>query len=200
MKYSKITTFWSMHLTSASCCSSRWGEAISLNCGHKQAYCTSPTWCTEYAELHWNRICAFIYAFSSHTAWVRVAHLWLDSMQVKHSFSLNFLCALVCVYCIRRHVCLCALGSVRKCVICNYIAILSQYFLKVIKQNEYLPFYFRSILWTNGLQQFCERPPLFHWSSHFSEVYSIRNPFQGKIKNEMNTMNGIERGWWKQKE
>jgi hypothetical protein len=27
-----------------SCCSRRWGETISLNCGHQQAYCSSSRW------------------------------------------------------------------------------------------------------------------------------------------------------------
>jgi hypothetical protein len=28
----------------ASCCSCRWGETMSLNCGNQRAYCSSPRW------------------------------------------------------------------------------------------------------------------------------------------------------------
>jgi hypothetical protein len=32
------------NLVSTNCCSCRWGETVSLNCDHQQAYCSSPRW------------------------------------------------------------------------------------------------------------------------------------------------------------
>jgi hypothetical protein len=35
------------------CLSCRWGETMSLKCGHQRAYCSSPRW-YEYGEPRWN--------------------------------------------------------------------------------------------------------------------------------------------------
>jgi hypothetical protein len=43
--------------TSCCCCTCRWGETTSLNCGHQRAYCSTPRWyiwvCRATVEWYW---------------------------------------------------------------------------------------------------------------------------------------------------